>query len=160
MGMPFDFKRDVQRDNFQIGNIIVVPTRDIILKNRHEYVLEPLAMDLLCILAEQPGEVMMREELINRLWDLDNGGDENLTRAVSVLRKALKQASTDENYIETIPKRGYRLTHPVSEADINDVHNGTDFAIDQWRQKGSLLPTALIILLISIPVVIVTAMGN
>src|SRR5262245_6453574 len=70
-------------------------------------------MDVLCTLAGRGGEVMSREALIDAVWAVRFGGDESLTRVVSMLRKALGAGA-----IETVSKRGYRLAtevRPVSE---------------------------------------------
>ena len=77
---------------------------------------QPLA--LLTALLERPGEMVSREELRLRLWpegtfvDFDHG----LNSAVSRLREALKDSANTPRFVETIPRRGYRLLVPV-EAD-------------------------------------------
>ena len=71
--------------------------------------LEPKVMDLLFLLASRPGEVVTKEEIGEALWpDVHVGGD-SLTRCVFKLRKALDDDPKAPRYIETIPKRGYRL---------------------------------------------------
>jgi TolB-like protein/DNA-binding winged helix-turn-helix (wHTH) protein len=72
--------------------------------------VEPKVMDVLFTLAAARGEVVSREALIGAVWAVDYGGDESVSRAVSLLRKALKEAGLGEGAIETVPKRGYRLT--------------------------------------------------
>jgi Tol biopolymer transport system component/DNA-binding winged helix-turn-helix (wHTH) protein len=70
---------------------------------------QPLA--LLTALLERPGEMVSREELRLRLWpdgtfvDFDHG----LNSAVSRLREALKDSANMPRFVETIPRRGYRL---------------------------------------------------
>ena len=77
---------------------------------------QPLA--LLNALLERPGEMVSREELRQRLWpegtfvDYDHG----LNSAVSRLREALNDPANTPRFVETIPRRGYRLLVPV-EAD-------------------------------------------
>ena len=74
---------------------------------------QPLA--LLIALLERPGEMVSREELRGRLWpdgtfvDFEHG----LNSAVSRLREALNDSATTPRYVETIPRRGYRLLVPV-----------------------------------------------
>ena len=76
--------------------------------------LEPKAVDLLMLLAHRPNEVVSREELLSQIWAGVVVGDDVLTQAVIKLRKALGDASGEPAYIQTIPKRGYRLIAPVS----------------------------------------------
>lgn len=65
-------------------------------------------MEILCLLAESAGNVVLREDMLD-----EHGSDEGITRAISVLRKSLKKVGVDTQYIETIPKRGYRLVAPL-----------------------------------------------
>jgi Tol biopolymer transport system component/DNA-binding winged helix-turn-helix (wHTH) protein len=85
---------------------------------------QPLA--LLNALLERPGEMVSREDLRYRLWpdgtfvDFEHG----LNSAVSRLREALNDSATTPRFVETIPRRGYRLLVPV-ESDgrvvVDDV---------------------------------------
>lgn len=77
--------------------------------------LEPKTMQVLFCLAEKPGEVVGREELLARVWPGVVVGDEVLTQAVIKLRKALGDHAHAPTAIETIPKRGYRLLAPVTQ---------------------------------------------
>ncbi len=72
--------------------------------------LEPRVMEVLCLLAESAGEVVLREDMLD-----EHGSDEGITRAISMLRKAYKKVGGDSKFIETIPKRGYRLVVGVAE---------------------------------------------
>jgi len=81
---------------------------------------QPLA--LLNALLERPGEMVSREDLRRRLWpdgtfvDFEHG----LNSAVSRLREALNDSANTPRFVETIPRRGYRLLVPV-DADGSDV---------------------------------------
>jgi DNA-binding winged helix-turn-helix (wHTH) protein/Tfp pilus assembly protein PilF len=71
--------------------------------------VEPKVMDLLFLLGSQPGRVFSRDEVMEALWPGVTVGDDTLARSVSKLRKALGDEAGAARYIETIPKRGYRL---------------------------------------------------
>ena len=79
----------------------------------HRLADQPLA--LLNALLERPLEVVSREELRGRLWpdgtfvDFEHG----LNSAVSRLREALNDSANTPRFVETIPRRGYRLLVPV-----------------------------------------------
>jgi len=84
--------------------------------------LEPRLTKLLCYLAANEGKVISREDLVKLLWPRVIVNENSLTRAVSELRKQL--IATEDpasSYIETIPKRGYRLLVAVEEASITDL---------------------------------------
>ena len=87
------------------------------LQHRHSALyrqLEPRLVQLLCYLAANAHRVLTRDELIHELWPHVVVNENSLTRAISELRKHLAiDASSDRVYIETIPKKGYRLIPPV-----------------------------------------------
>lgn len=102
---------------YQLGAFRIEPSRNLIRDRADRYRVEPRIMDVLCSLAEREGEVVSRGELIEQHWGNQFGGDESLTRAISHLRRTFKSAGAKEAYIETIPKRGYRLRQPVQGLD-------------------------------------------
>jgi len=105
----------VTRDaRFTIGDFRVDPARNVVAGPDGEMPLEPKIMDVLCLLAQHPGEVLTRETIIDEVWGRAFGADESLTRAISRLRKLFGDARTPAQVIETISKRGYRLIAPVS----------------------------------------------
>ncbi len=71
--------------------------------------IEPKAMQVLMLLAEHGERVVSREELLHAVWPGVIVGDEVLTQSVIKLRRALGDDPRSPSYIETIPKRGYRL---------------------------------------------------
>jgi eukaryotic-like serine/threonine-protein kinase len=74
---------------------------------------------ILELLLERPGEVVTREELREKLWPCDTfvGFDESLNTAVKKLRYALGDSPENPTFIETVPRRGYRLIAPVRILD-------------------------------------------
>ena len=72
---------------------------------------------ILAILLEQPGEVITRDELRERLWPGDTfvDFDHGLNNAVMRLREALGDSPEKPRFIETLPRRGYRFIAPVEE---------------------------------------------
>jgi DNA-binding winged helix-turn-helix (wHTH) protein/tetratricopeptide (TPR) repeat protein len=72
---------------------------------------------ILAMLLEQPGQVVTREELRDRLWSADTfvDFDHSLNTAVKKLRQALNDEAESPRFIETIAKRGYRYIGPQVE---------------------------------------------
>ena len=72
--------------------------------------------EALVLLLEHPGEVVTRDELRERLWPSDVFVDfeNNLNAAVNRLREALGDSAHAPRYVETLPRRGYRLLVPVT----------------------------------------------
>ena len=78
--------------------------------------LEPRVMDVLVCLAERAGEVVSRETLNEQVWGNIVVTDQAVTNCISELRHHLGDDRAAHRVIETIPKRGYRLTAPVQLA--------------------------------------------
>jgi DNA-binding winged helix-turn-helix (wHTH) protein len=73
------------------------------------------AVDLLCLLLEQPGELIPREEIERRLWsDRNVDFNHSLDVVVSRLRTVLGDKGSSPRYIETVPRKGYRFIEPVT----------------------------------------------
>lgn len=78
-------------------------------------------MDLLAFLATTDGRVITKDEIIDAVWQGRFIADATLTRTVAELRRALDDDRQSHRFIETIPKRGYRLVAPVSPSAGADV---------------------------------------
>lgn len=70
-------------------------------------------MDVLACLAADPGRVVTKEELLAAVWGGAFVEEGALSQAIHSLRKALGDDARQPRYIQTIPKRGYRLLVPV-----------------------------------------------
>ncbi|HEY7976988.1 MAG TPA: winged helix-turn-helix domain-containing protein [Rhizomicrobium sp.] len=83
--------------------------------------VEPRVMDLLFLLAEEPGRVFTRAEIMARLWPDVTVSEDTLARYVFKLRRALDDDRETPHFVETIPKRGYRLivADPDPSAALN-----------------------------------------
>jgi TolB-like protein/DNA-binding winged helix-turn-helix (wHTH) protein len=74
-------------------------------------------MDVLVFFAQQDGAVVSVDELIASVWKGVAVGDSSVYFAISQLRQALGESDEGTRYIETIPKRGYRLAVPVEHVE-------------------------------------------
>ncbi|MCC6196900.1 MAG: winged helix-turn-helix domain-containing protein [Burkholderiales bacterium] len=78
--------------------------------------IEPRVMDVLLALVARAGRTVSRDELIEAVWGHPNVSDEALSRCVSLARKALGDNHDKPRFVETVPKRGYRLLQPTESA--------------------------------------------
>ena len=70
---------------------------------------------VLAMLAERPGEVITREELQEQIWGSTFVDfDQSLNKAVNRVREALNDNAGSPQYVETVPRRGYRFIAPVA----------------------------------------------
>jgi len=77
-------------------------------------------MDVLMFLASRAGTVTSLEELMTAVWKGVVVSDGSVYLAISQLRQALGDAANGVSYIETVPKRGYRLTVPVESMSFDE----------------------------------------
>jgi TolB-like protein/DNA-binding winged helix-turn-helix (wHTH) protein/Flp pilus assembly protein TadD len=75
--------------------------------------LGPKVFDTLLALAEEPGRVLEKDYLLKKIWPETFVEEGSLARNVSTLRRVLGKSPEDQEYIETIPKRGYRFNGAV-----------------------------------------------
>ena len=95
---------------FRIGECLIEPRQNRIVRGEAEVRVEPRVMDVLVCLAEHAGEVVSRETLNQQVWGNVIVTDQAVTNCISELRHHLGDDRTAHRVIETIPKRGYRLT--------------------------------------------------
>ena len=81
--------------------------------------LPPKAIDILQILIERAGETVEKNTLMEIVWANSFVEESNLTQTIYLLRKALGENAAGQNYIQTLPKRGYRFVADVAESNGN-----------------------------------------
>ena len=73
--------------------------------------------DTLRVLVENAGRLVTKDELLTAVWPDTTVEENNLNHNISVLRKALGENATGQQYIETVPRVGYRFVAPVETAE-------------------------------------------
>jgi DNA-binding winged helix-turn-helix (wHTH) protein/tetratricopeptide (TPR) repeat protein len=111
--------------DFQLGDWLVQPSLRQISGPTGTFRLEPKVMDVLVYLAQRPGQMVSKDEILETVWKDTFVADGALFRHVSELRRLLGDDSKVPRYIQTIPKKGYRLVAPVfSEAGLVAAEGG------------------------------------
>jgi len=88
-------------------------------------------LDLLLFLVEMRGQLVMKEDLMKRIWPDAIVEENNITVSMSILRKILGEVRSSPKFIETIPRQGYRFIAGVTEVSperpaIRDARPATD----------------------------------
>ncbi len=78
-------------------------------------------MNLLVSLAEHAGEVLLKDWILEKVWEARFVSESALTREIAELRQILGDNRKKPQYIETIPKRGYRFIAPVQPSKRSAV---------------------------------------
>jgi len=115
---------------------------------------------LLLALLEKPGELVMREDLVRRLWPVDTfvDFDRGLNKAVLSLREALGDSAENPQFIETLPRKGYRFI--ASVASDQQECSVAPAAPDLVRASRSGLWIAGLAVLGTLGVVLATNLGG
>jgi DNA-binding winged helix-turn-helix (wHTH) protein/tetratricopeptide (TPR) repeat protein len=99
----------------RFGDFELDPVARSLRKHGERIPLTRRSFDILLLFARHPGEIVSREELIKCVWP-DTFVDENtLSQSISTLRKSLAERPGDNNFIATLPGRGYQFVAQVLE---------------------------------------------
>lgn len=103
---------------YRFGPYRLQPAERRLTRDGQEVPLRPKVFDTLVALVEHAGGLMEKDALFRAVWPDTIVEEGNLAHNVSVLRKALGKGKTDQEYIQTVPTRGYRFVADVTvEAD-------------------------------------------
>jgi DNA-binding winged helix-turn-helix (wHTH) protein/TolB-like protein len=102
---------------WQFGPFLLEPSEHTLTRDGAPVRLAGKDYELLVALIERAGQLVRKEELLQRLWPNAFVEEGNLTKHVSMLRKALGDVGDAGRIIETIPKVGFRFVLPVTTVD-------------------------------------------
>jgi TolB-like protein/DNA-binding winged helix-turn-helix (wHTH) protein/Tfp pilus assembly protein PilF len=104
------------RRKIRFGVFQVDPASGELYKHGIRIKLQEQPFQVLSVLLEQPGEMVTRDELRQRLWGHDTyvDFDHSLNISINKLREALGDSAATPRFIETLPRRGYRFVAPVT----------------------------------------------
>src|SRR5690349_18260424 len=95
--------------DFRLGEAAVSPSRRTLQGPGGTVAVEPRVMQVLVVLAEDPGSVVSRETLFERCWGSVYVGEDSLNRVIGSLRRLASDIGCGSFEIETITRTGYRL---------------------------------------------------
>ena len=99
----------------QFGPFRLDVAQGLLSTEEGEITLAPKAFDTLRVLVENAGTVLSKRELLDRVWPDTYVDENNLAQNISLVRKALAAVDGATEYVQTIPRRGYRFVASVSE---------------------------------------------
>jgi tetratricopeptide (TPR) repeat protein/TolB-like protein/DNA-binding winged helix-turn-helix (wHTH) protein len=94
---------------FYLGERLVEPVTGRVTGRAGSKHLPPKAAEVLLCLARAPGELVTHETLLRTVWGAGQGSHEALSHAVTEVRHALEDHANNPVFVQTLPKRGYRL---------------------------------------------------
>jgi DNA-binding winged helix-turn-helix (wHTH) protein/TolB-like protein/Tfp pilus assembly protein PilF len=115
---------------YLFGDFQVDPTNHQLTRAERPVALSRKRFQVLLYLLERPGKLVTREELLEQFWDGSDVYEDNLTKCISEIRKALADQRKPYRLIETVPAVGYRFIGQLEET-LQPV--GTSFEVERTR---------------------------
>jgi DNA-binding winged helix-turn-helix (wHTH) protein/tetratricopeptide (TPR) repeat protein len=123
---------------YEFGKFRCDPREHLLLCGGKPVSLAPKSFEVLVALIQSNGRLLTKEELMQQVWPDSFVEEANLTVNISALRRVLGETAEGQQYIETVPKRGYRFVAPVTERQDNGK---TDPALQaSLVEQGDALP--------------------
>src|SRR5689334_18516201 len=112
-----------QQDNrsYEFGRFRLKVAERTLLREGEVVPLTPKVFDILLTLVENSGHVVSKEDLMKRVWPSTFVEEGNLTQNISLLRKALGESPGGVQFIETVPRRGYRFIFDSSSVTSAEI---------------------------------------
>src|SRR5262245_16856436 len=98
---------------YRFGAFQLDTVKRVLLHDNSPVQLSSRAFDVLLALVEHNQCVIDKDELMRLVWGERVVEENNLTRHISTVRKALEESPNDHRYIVTLPGRGYSFVAPV-----------------------------------------------
>ena len=145
----------MQESNFQIkiGEWRFSPDSAELLREATTVSLEHRSAMVLKMLADAKGGVVSREDFVREIWDGRTVSDNSVAVVIGDLRRVLGDQARQPKYIQTVPKRGYRLIADIETlvVDPKPVSNGVNNGLEEnARRRGGSLPAIIAALAITV----------
>ncbi|NVJ65443.1 MAG: winged helix-turn-helix domain-containing protein [Gammaproteobacteria bacterium] len=146
-------------DIFRLGSWKVEQNKNLLTSDTGKEVrIEPLNMTLLCYFAQNPSNPINREKLIEDVWDNKVVTDHAVYKTINQLRKYLASDGDSQDYIKTVPKKGYALVAPIeqivevspSEAINIKLESESANWLSKWFYKYPVLHTLGLLLVLAL----------
>ena len=142
---------------FYLRDLLIEPARGRVTSRQGFQHLSPRATEVLLCLARRSGELVTYEELLHFAWGENQGSRKAVSHAVAELRQALSDNKDDQDFIQTLPRRGYRLLVTPAPAGgdtgtvvlgANDSISADELGLFQNLKQRGVLETGLAYLIL------------
>lgn len=123
----------------EFGPFRIDVAQRLLLRDRQQIQLSPKAFDLLLILANRSGEVLLKDELMTLLWPDTFVEESNLSQHVFQLRKALGEQGQTPSYIITVPGRGYRFGRSVRTLPVETPEETAQIVVESHSRSSLVI---------------------
>src|SRR5208282_3207628 len=124
---------------FQFGEFQIDVRARSLRRKETMVALNSRAFDVLLYFVQNPGKVVTRDELLKNVWAESFVDENSLAQSISALRRALEEKPGDNNYIVTLPGRGYQFVAPVRVVDSEEENALTEAAPGTGNVSSGIL---------------------
>ena len=124
---------------FQFGEFQIDARARTVRREKAIVTLNSRSFDVLLYFVQNPGRVLAREEMLKNVWPDAFVDEHSLAQSISVLRRALEEKPGDNDYIVTLPGRGYQFVSPVTVVPPESLSVIPDVAPPSGNASNALL---------------------
>ncbi len=143
----------LEKHLYEFGPYRIDSVERLLQRGEETIPLTPKAADTLLALVANSGRVLEKDELMKIVWPDTFVEEGALARNISALRKALGDDAESSQYVETIPKRGYRFIATVKDVSVAAPpeliepvkKKHVSFSWVAWLVAGALLILAAVV---------------
>ncbi|MEM7277906.1 MAG: winged helix-turn-helix domain-containing protein [Pseudomonadota bacterium] len=135
--LPMTLPETDSTDAIVLGDCRIEAQRSRVIRGDTVVHLENKTMDVLMLLVAQAGQVVSGDEIVEKVWSGRAMGDSPMYKSIAQIRSALGDEAKAPRYIETIPRRGYRLRPSSLQSAANAAERSS---LTRW-----LVPLAIML---------------
>ena len=130
---------------YEFADCVLDVDRHVLLRSGETVSVEPQVFDLLELLAESPGKLVPREEIIERVWKGRFVSDSTISARIAAARKAVGDDGKTQRIIKTIVRRGLQLATDVNRDAAKAQKNDPQTQQLRYAQSrtGQIVPYTL-----------------
>ena len=106
---------------YDFGTFRLDAQERVLTRDGENVALTPKAFDTLAFFVRSAGRILEKDVLLEAIWPDAFVEEANLAVNVSLVRKALGERPDGGQFIETVPRRGYRFADKVRLYDVNGI---------------------------------------
>lgn len=137
---------------YEFGPFRLDPKEHTLLRDGRPISLRPKVFDILLVLIENRGHLVDKEQLMTSVWTEQFVEEGNINKNISMLRRALGEGDNGQQFIETVPKRGYRFIADVRK--VNEIETPAPVSIARTPRFNRYWIPVLVV-----PVLLIAVVG-
>jgi DNA-binding winged helix-turn-helix (wHTH) protein/tetratricopeptide (TPR) repeat protein len=116
--------KEISSKVYEFSGFRLEEAQQRLLRNGEPVALKPKILDLLRYLIQSRGQLIAKDDLLREVWPDTIVEENNITVSMSILRKILGETRHKPQFIETVPRRGYRFVAEVNEISLDQIMAG------------------------------------